>query len=69
MSNNTQSVLFAIDIALSADFQHFEVTPAIGREFKGDIQLDEIMNAPNKEDLIKDLAYMGALLLVPFSEL
>jgi len=39
--------------------QHFEVTPAIGREFKGDIQLDEIMNAPNKDELIKDLAYMS----------
>jgi hypothetical protein len=44
--------------------QHFEVTPAIGREFKGDIQLDEIMSAPNKDDLIKDLAYMGTSLFV-----
>lgn len=44
---------------VKADRKHFELTPAIGREFKGDIQLDEIMNAPNKEELIKDLAYMS----------
>jgi hypothetical protein len=44
--------------------QHFEVTPAIGREFKGDIQLDQIMNAPNKDELIKDLAYMGESMLL-----
>jgi len=52
-------VSFTCVLASMLTMQHFEVTPAIGREFKGDIQLDEIMNAPNKDELIKDLAYMS----------
>ncbi|CAH0044354.1 unnamed protein product [Clonostachys solani] len=37
------------------EYEHFEVTPAIGREYpKAD--LAELLNAPNSDDLIRDLA-------------
>ena len=39
--------------------QSFEVTPAIGREFK-DLQLAELLDAPNSDELIRDLAITGS---------
>ncbi|OWZ68695.1 hypothetical protein AYX14_05419 [Cryptococcus neoformans] len=39
-------------------WQSFEVTPFIGQEFSSDIQLSQIVNAPNADELIKDLAVL-----------
>jgi len=36
-------------------YESFDVTPVIGREFK-DVNLKEWLNAPNSDDLIRDLA-------------
>lgn len=36
-------------------FEHFEVTPAIGREYVN-VNLAELLHAPNADDLIRDLA-------------
>ncbi|CAD6587093.1 MAG: hypothetical protein TREMPRED_004659 [Tremellales sp. Tagirdzhanova-0007] len=37
-------------------FQHFEVTPSIGREFGSDLQLLDLINAPNADELARELA-------------
>ena len=42
----------------TADIQHFEVTPSIGREFGADLQLLDILNAPNSEELLRELAIL-----------
>nr|KIR45793.1 taurine catabolism dioxygenase TauD [Cryptococcus bacillisporus CA1280] len=39
-------------------WKSFEVTPFIGQEFGSDIQLSQIVNAPNADELIKDLAVL-----------
>ncbi|OCF42656.1 hypothetical protein I317_03515 [Kwoniella heveanensis CBS 569] len=39
-------------------YQHFEVTPSIGREFSSDLQLSDLLEAPNADDLIRDLAVL-----------
>ncbi|WWC85146.1 uncharacterized protein L201_000003 [Kwoniella dendrophila CBS 6074] len=39
-------------------YTHFEVTPSIGREFGKDLQLSQILKAPNSDDLIRDLAVL-----------
>lgn len=39
-------------------FEHFEVTPVIGTEFK-DVQLTSLLSAPNSDELIRDLAILG----------
>jgi hypothetical protein len=36
-------------------FESFDVTPVIGREFK-DVNLKEWLRAPNSDELIRDLA-------------
>lgn len=36
-------------------FEHFDVTPCIGREFRN-VNLAEWLEAPNANDLLKDLA-------------
>jgi hypothetical protein len=36
-------------------YKSFDVTPVIGREFT-DVNLKEWLNAPNSDDLIRDLA-------------
>lgn len=38
------------------DFQHFEVTPAIGREY-ANLQIREILGHPESDKLIQDVAY------------
>ena len=40
-------------------FPHFEVTPSIGREFGKELQLTELLNAPNSDDLIRDLGVLS----------
>lgn len=41
-------------------YASFEVTPTIGQEFSGeDVQLSEILKAPNADELVKDLAILG----------
>lgn len=40
-------------------WKSFEVTPFIGQEFGSDIQLSQIVNAPNADELIKDLAVLS----------
>lgn len=40
-------------------FDRFDVTPAIGTEFKrGVVQLKDLLEAPNADDLIRDLAIL-----------
>ena len=36
-------------------YESFDVTPVIGREFK-DVDLKEWLNAPNSDELLRDLA-------------
>ncbi len=36
-------------------FEHFDVTPVIGREFVN-VNLAEVLRAPNSDELIRDLA-------------
>jgi hypothetical protein len=40
-------------------FQHFDVTPVIGREFSETLQLKDLLDAPNSDELIRDLAVLG----------
>jgi hypothetical protein len=37
-------------------FPHFDVTPAIGREFAATNIVDDILNQPNADELLRDLA-------------
>lgn len=41
--------------ALDEKFQSFEVTPALGREYVN-IDLVELLRAPNSDELLRDLA-------------
>ena len=43
--------------------QSFEVTPSLGREFNKDLQLIDILNAPNSDALLADLAVLSESLL------
>lgn len=40
-------------------YPHFEVTPSIGREFGKEMQLTELLNAPNSDELIRDLGVLS----------
>jgi len=40
-------------------YEKVEVTPVIGTEFKGNVQLVDLLSAPNSDDLIRDLAILG----------
>jgi hypothetical protein len=40
-------------------YEHFEVTPIIGEEFSGGVQLRELVHAANRDELLKDLATLG----------
>jgi hypothetical protein len=46
-------------------FEHFDVTPIIGTEFK-DVQLTSLLSAPNSDELIRDLAILGTFPSVPY---
>jgi hypothetical protein len=37
----------------------FDVTPVIGTELKKEVQLADLLSAPNSDDLIRDLAILG----------
>ena len=39
-------------------YDHFEVTPVIGTEYNG-VQLSQLLDAPDKNTLLKDLAVQG----------
>ncbi|KAI9327414.1 putative TfdA family taurine dioxygenase [Zopfochytrium polystomum] len=39
-------------------FKRFELTPHIGTEFEAGVQLSSLLNAPNSDDLIRDLAIL-----------
>ena len=41
-------------------FPHFEVTPSIGREFGNELQLSDLLSAPNSDELIRDLGVLSA---------
>ncbi|KAK4687226.1 hypothetical protein P7C73_g2890, partial [Tremellales sp. Uapishka_1] len=43
---------------LLESYPHFEVTPSIGREFDSSLQLTELLNAPNAEELVRDLSVL-----------
>lgn len=51
--------------ALEATFQFEDVTPTIGREITAQI-VEDILHAPNADDLLRDLAITSKL--PPFSE-
>lgn len=40
-------------------YPHFEVTPSIGREFGKDLQLVDLLGAPNSDELIRDLGVLS----------
>jgi hypothetical protein len=40
-------------------FEKVQVTPVIGTEFKEGIQIVALLNAPNSDDLIRELAILG----------
>jgi hypothetical protein len=40
-------------------FGKFQVTPVIGTEFKQGVQIVNLLNAPNSDDLIRELAILG----------
>lgn len=44
---------------LLEQYPHFEVTPSIGREFGKQLQLTELLQAPNSDELIRDLAVLS----------
>lgn len=48
-------------------FPHFEVTPSIGREFGKELQLTELLTAPNSDELIRDLAVLSELASASFT--
>lgn len=41
-------------------FKSFDVTPVIGREFP-EVQLTDLLNAPNSDELLRDLAITSKL--------
>jgi hypothetical protein len=43
-------------------YKHFDVTPIIGREFV-DVNLKDLLRAPNSDELIRDLAITSRSLL------
>lgn len=43
-------------------YEKYEVTPAIGTEFAKGVQLAEILNAPNSDAILRDLAILSELL-------
>jgi hypothetical protein len=42
-------------------FEQFEVTTVIGTEFARGVQVVDLLNAPNSDELIRDLAILGTL--------
>lgn len=40
-------------------YEHFDSTPVIGREFAEGLQLSTLLEAPNSDELIRDLAVLG----------
>jgi hypothetical protein len=40
-------------------FEKFHVTSVIGTEFKGGVQIADLLKADNSDDLIRDLAILG----------
>ena len=53
-------------------FQKTDLTPLIGTEFARGIQIVDLLKAPNADDLIRDLAILGACsrprLTIPVAE-
>lgn len=37
-------------------YEHFEVTPVIGRQYGPEVQIRDLLNAPNADELIRELA-------------
>jgi hypothetical protein len=62
LAQKTSSIgLIKIPLQLSGaidEYESFDLTPIIGREFR-DVNLVDWLNAPNSEDLIRDLAVTG----------
>lgn len=46
-------------------FGKSELTSVIGTEFAREVQLADLLSAPNSDELIKDLALLGITLLFP----
>lgn len=41
------------------DFEQFDLTSVIGTEFREGIQLASFLDAPNSDELLRDLAILG----------
>ena len=39
-------------------YEHFDVTPTIGREYPS-LNLKEVLEAPNSDEILRDLAIIG----------
>jgi hypothetical protein len=50
--------------ALDAAFEFDDVTPIIGREYLTAQIVEDILNAPNADDLLRDLAITSKCILV-----
>ena len=63
IANGSSSPAFKEPLVSSGSldqFRHFESTPPIGREYP-ELQLSDVMNSPNRNELIRDLAIVGML--------
>ena len=50
---------------LDAAFEFEDVTPAIGREYPEVNIVDDLVNAPKADDLLRDLAITSKLICLP----
>jgi hypothetical protein len=58
----TQTQTASIGNVVGMDqYTHLAVTPGMGEEFPGDLQLSELLKAPNADTLIQDLAVLSEL--------
>lgn len=55
--------------ALDTAFDFEEVTPVIGREYPRANIVDDLVNAPNADDLLRDLAITSKPTRTPFKKL
>jgi hypothetical protein len=54
---------------LMDQYTHLAVTPGMGEEFSSDLQLSELLKAPNADALIQDLAVLSEPIFTEFLSL
>lgn len=68
LESNTKTKSFPKPLSLSGaleKFQYEETTPSIGREFVGVNIVDDLLNADNADDVLRDLAITSEYALDP----